>query len=459
METAPHAGLPAVHRLLSDAEIAAYQPLLGRSAVRDCVRAAVDQARKSSHADGPPVARYAHIRSRALQLLAAREAAGLIGVINGSGVLLHTNLGRAPLASAAFEAARAIGCGYSNLEYDLQAGARGDRYDRVGAQLRELSGAQGALCVNNCAAAVLLVLDTFAREREVVVSRGQLIEIGGSFRLPDVVAKSGALLVEVGTTNRTYSSDYRNAHTAQTALFMRTHPSNYRTTGYTADVRPAELAAAAAELGVISFEDLGSGALIDLSPYGLPHEPTVRESIEGGIDLVAFSGDKLLGGPQCGIICGRAALIDRMKRNQLLRALRVDKLTLAALSATLALYCEPARLREIPLFAMLELTADSLRRRAERLCANLRELGLAAEFRSSDALSTTGGGTLPCVAIASAALRVRPTDQSADALAKSLRNARPPVIGLIEDGDLAFDLRTIPDDQDAPLSAALARAL
>src|SRR5215469_12014086 len=302
-----------------------------------------------------------------LRALAAREASGLIGVINATGVLLHTNFGRAPLAGAALDAVARLGAGYTNLEFDLESGERGSRYERVASQLCDLSGAQAALVVNNCAAAVLLVLDTFARGREVVVSRGQLIEIGGAFRLPDVLRKSGATLVEVGTTNRTYGADYRDAWTDRTAIFMRSHPSNYRVEGFTAEVDAGSMAVIAREVGVLSFEDLGSGALVDLSPYGLPHEPTLTDEIAAGVDLVAVSGDKLLGGPQCGIIAGRATLVDALRKNPLLRALRVDKMTIAALGATLALYLEH-RLEEIPFFAMLAATPDELCARASAIC-------------------------------------------------------------------------------------------
>lgn len=452
MHTDPLRSIPAVHRFTDDASIAAYRPLLGTSAVRSCVQEVLDSARASARAGSPPG--FEGLRDQMLSLLAAREAAGLIGLINGTGVLLHTNFGRAPLAASALDAVARLGKGYTNLEYDVDSGDRGSRYDRVASQLRELSGSEAALVVNNCAAAVLLVLDTFARGREVVVSRGQLIEIGGAFRLPDVLRKSGATLVEVGTTNRTYGADYREAWNERTALFMRSHPSNYRVEGFTAEVEPASLAALARELGVISFEDLGSGALVDLAPFGLPREPTLADEIAAGIDLVAVSGDKLMGGPQCGIIAGKRALVDQLRRNPLLRALRVDKMTISALSATLALYLEPGRMHEIPFFAMLAVPVDTLRERAEAICA--ATAGAQAIHATPCATSSAiGGGSLPTSTIASYGMSLTPAGMNVDALATLLRAGRPPVIGRAEGGAIVLDLRTVRPDEDAVIVAAI----
>ena len=429
--------------------------MLGHGAVRSHVQAVLDAAR-SGTLTGAAVASFEELRNAVVDRLAVAQNSGLVRVINGTGVLLHTNFGRAPLAPAALAAAVELGAGYTNLEYDLAAGKRGSRYERVSIQLCELSGAQAALVVNNCAAAVLLVLDTFAREREVVVSRGQLIEIGGGFRLPDVLRKSGAHLVEVGTTNKTYPLDYRNAWSAQTAMFMRTHPSNYRIDGFTAEVDTRTVAALARELGVISFEDLGSGALVDLARLGLPHEPTVAQEVAAGMDLVAFSGDKLLGGPQCGIIVGRADLLDTIKRNPLLRALRVDKLTLAALSATLALYLDPGKLDEIPFFAMLKMPVEALRGRAEMLCAGLRERNARARVATCACESATGGGTLPLARLPSAGLSLSSPEVTPDKIAAQVRRHVPPVIGRSEDSGLVIDLRTVGPEQDAVLADALA---
>ncbi|MBV8083068.1 MAG: L-seryl-tRNA(Sec) selenium transferase [Candidatus Eremiobacteraeota bacterium] len=445
--------IPAVHRFTTDPAIATYAPLIGRDAVRAHVHAVLEEARSGALTS----ASFEALRAGVLARLAAAQAEGLIGVINGTGVLLHTNFGRAPLSHAALESVRALGAGYTNLEFDLATGERGSRYDRVSSLLCELSGAQGALVVNNCAAAVLLVLDTFARGREVVVSRGELIEIGGGFRLPDVLAKSGATLVEVGTTNKTYLRDYRDAWNSNTALFMRTHPSNYRVTGFTAAVSAASLATLARELEVISFEDLGTGALVDVTPYGLPSEPTLAQEIAAGLDLVTVSGDKLLGGPQCGIIAGRAELIATLKRNPLLRALRVDKMTLAALGATLAAYAG-GRVNDVPLFAMLGSTQDDLLDRARRLCEMVTARRPDARVTPVRTLAATGGGTLPDAEILSAGVAVHPVD-SPDALAARLRKARPPVIGRVESGRLVIDLRTVRESELDALASSLGDAL
>ena len=455
MDTDSLRSIPAVHRFTDDAAVAVYRPLLGPVAVRACVQEVLDAARASVRSGNAP--KFEALRDRVLALLAAREAAGLVGVVNATGVLLHTNFGRAPLGAAALDAVRRLGEGYTNLEYDLAAGARGSRYDRVASQLCELSGAEAALVVNNCAAAVLLVLDTFARGREVVVSRGQLIEIGGAFRLPDVLAKSGATLVEVGTTNRTYGADYREAWNERTAIFMRSHPSNYRVEGFTAEVDAPALAALARELGVISFEDLGSGALVDLSAFGLPREPTLADEIAAGVDLVAVSGDKLMGGPQCGVIAGKRRLVDAIRRNPLLRALRVDKMTIAALSATLANYLEPGRLRDIPFFAMLSQTPEELRARAGSICAAVRG-ATAIDAAPVATSSAVGGGSLPTATILSAGVAVTPRSGGVAELATALRTARPPVIGRAEGESLVLDLRSVRPEEDAAIVAALLRA-
>ena len=452
--------IPAVHRFTTDPGISAFQSLLGRAGVRACIQQILDGARSDIRAGGA-APDDAALRARMLALLAAQRATGLVRVINGTGVILHTNLGRAPLARAALEAIAKLGAGYTNLEFDLAGGERGDRYERVAHLLRDLTGAQASLVVNNCAAAVLLVLDTFARGREVVVSRGQLIEIGGGFRLPDVLRKSGAQLVEVGTTNKTYAADFRNAWGPNTAMFMRAHPSNYRVEGFTSDVDSRSLAALARELDVLAFEDLGSGALVDLREFGAPGEPTVGEELAAGMDLVAISGDKLLGGPQCGIICGRADLIAQMRRNPLLRALRTDKATIAALSATLSLYATPERLREIPLYAMLSRSADELFARATALCESIAAACAprSARFTAVRTSAAAGGGTLPLVDLPSAGIAVEPLDRTPDRLASDLRGCEPPVLGRIERERFVIDLRTVHDDEDADLTRALADAL
>ena len=394
-----------------------------------------------------------------LARLAEASRAGLTGVLNGSGILLHTNLGRAPLAREALDAIDDTARGASNLEYDLSTGRRGSRYDRLGPLLRAATGAEDLLVVNNCAAAVLLVLDTFARApdgsgREVVVARNQLIEIGGGFRLPDVLARSGAVLVEVGATNKVYAADYARALTPRTALLLRAHASNYRIDGFTADVSGAELAALGARAGVPVVEDLGSGALSDLRAYGLPHERTVQDAIGEGIDLVAFSGDKLLGGPQAGIVAGRSALVKRMRANPLLRALRVGSITLAALGATLRLHLDPAARERIPFYRMLAAPLDALHARAAALAARLDGLDLRAERADG----YVGAGALPTAPFASVALAWHAPRGGVDAAAARLRCGAPAVVARVDGDRVLIDLRTIPPERDGDLAAALEAA-
>jgi L-seryl-tRNA(Ser) seleniumtransferase len=373
----------------------------------------------------------------------------LTGVLNGTGVLLHTNLGRAPLAPEALEAIGAASGGYSNLEFDLEAGERGSRYDRLGGLLRDATGAPASLVVNNGAAALLLILDTFARGREAIVARNALIEIGGGFRLPDVLARSGATMVEVGATNKVYAADFARALSPNTGLILRVHPSNFRIAGFVADVPPAELTALGRTAGVPVVEDLGTGALFDLRPYGLPYERTVRDAVADGMDLVAFSGDKLLGGPQAGIIAGETAAIARLRANPLLRALRVDKATLAALGATLRLHASPATRERIPLYRMLAAPLAALRERAHALQRQFPALEVV------DTQAFAGGGTLPLDPLASAGVSFAPAGGATPALAR-LRAAAPPLIARIEDGRVVIDLRTIDPADDLRVAGALA---
>jgi L-seryl-tRNA(Ser) seleniumtransferase len=394
-----------------------------------------------------------------LARLSAEARRGLTGVLNGTGILLHTNLGRAPLAREALDAIADAAGGASNLEYDLESGTRGSRYDRLGALLRAATGAEDALVVNNCAAAVLLVLDTFARAadgspREVIVARNQLIEIGGGFRLPDVLARSGAALIEVGATNKVRIDDYARALSPRTALLMRVHPSNYRIEGFTEDVGGDELVALGRRAGVPVVEDLGSGALTDMRAYGLPRERTVQEAVADGIDLIAFSGDKLLGGPQAGIVVGHAAAIQRMRANPLLRALRVGSPTIAALGATLRLHLDPSARQRIPFYRMLATPLEALRARAEAIRAQLDPLDLRAERVEGYA----GGGTLPLAALESVALAWRPARGDANAAAARLRHGTPPVIARVDGDHVLIDLRTIPAERDGDVLAALRNA-
>jgi L-seryl-tRNA(Ser) seleniumtransferase len=373
--------------------------------------------------------------------------------LNGTGIVLHTNLGRAPLAREAIDAMREIASGYSNLEFDLESGARGSRYARVNDLIRETSGAEDALVVNNCAAAMLLILQTLAHGREVIVSRNQLVEIGGGFRLPEVLERSGARLVEVGTTNRVRLSDFERAVSANTALFLRSHASNYRIEGFVEDVDPAELAALGRRAGVPLVEDLGSGALTALERFGLAHERTVIEAVNDGCTLVAFSGDKLLGGPQAGIIVGSKAAVARLRTNPLLRALRVDKATLAALGATLQLYLSDATVTRIPIFAMLAASADVLGARATAL---IPRVPASLSPKAEDVQTFVGGGSLPGTAIPSIALALHPPQL--DAFARRARVGHPALVGRSEAGRFLIDLRTIPPERDDDVVAAVERA-
>jgi L-seryl-tRNA(Ser) seleniumtransferase len=373
------------------------------------------------------------------ELEAARRPA-LRRTLNATGVLVHTNLGRAPLADAALERIREVGRGYSNLEYDLTTGTRGSRQDHVAALLRRLTGAEGALVVNNNAAALLLALAALAEGREVVVSRGELIEIGDGFRIPDVLEWSGARLVEVGTTNRTRAADYERAIGAETALLLRVHQSNFRVVGFTELPTVEELAGVARRHGLPLVDDLGSGVLVEL-----PEEPSARQSLEAGADLVCFSGDKLLGGPQAGIAVGGTELIQRLRRHPLQRALRADKLTVAALEGTLGLYLEPKRAwREVPVLRMLVEPLAAVRARAERL-AGLVDGAL------EETVARVGGGALPLAELPSFACSV------GGELAAGLRAGDPPVIGIVRDGRLLLDCRTL-SEAEVDEVAAVVRA-
>jgi L-seryl-tRNA(Ser) seleniumtransferase len=436
-------GIPPVHRFLSEPRIAGYEALLGREHVKARIGEVLDVVRQVHH-DAP----FDDLTAQVLEKLERSAFDLLVPVVNGTGILLHTNLGRAPLAAPALEAITLAGAGYSNLEYDLAEGRRGSRYARATSLLQSVTGAQDALVVNNCAAAVLLILDTFAKDREVVVSRNQLIEIGGGFRLPDVLQRSGAKLVEVGATNKVYLKDYEGALTPDTALLLRSHPSNYRITGFTHDVDGTELAALGKRAGIPVVEDLGSGALVDLAEYGLPHERTVQEAVAEGIDLVAFSGDKMLGGPQAGIIAGKSVLVARLRSNPLLRALRVDKLSIAALAQTLRLYLSPQTRAQIPFFSMLGATEEQLLGRAQ---SYVRCIPGCTIVKST---AYVGGGSLPESRVPSIAIALKPA-AGADAAAQQLRHRRLPIIGHIDEGSLLLDLRTIPPQDDERVIAAL----
>jgi L-seryl-tRNA(Ser) seleniumtransferase len=381
------------------------------------------------------------LQARLADELGAARAPRLRRALNATGVIVHTNLGRAPLAEAALERVQEVGRGYSNLEYDLSAGTRGSRQDHVAGVLRRLTGAEAALVVNNNAAAVLLALAALAEGRDVLVSRGELIEIGDGFRIPDVLARSGARLVEVGTTNRTRAADYEKAIGPETALLLRVHQSNFRLVGFTELPSVADLAKIAQRHELPLVDDLGSGAIARIED-----EPSVRESLQAGADLVCFSGDKLLGGPQAGIVVGRAELVERLRRHPLQRAVRADKLTLAALEGTLALYLDPERaFGEIPVLRMVAEPVDAVRARAERLA---KLVGGDVE----ETVARIGGGALPLAELPSFACAVE------EELAGPLRAGEPPVIGVIRDGRLLLDCRTLTDTEAEEVAATIGTA-
>jgi L-seryl-tRNA(Ser) seleniumtransferase len=441
--------LPSVSALLESAGVQALLADSPRPVVADAVRDAIEAARTApSHAPASDAAWLSAVRDA----LAARSRPSLRRVINATGVVLHTNLGRAPLAAAALDAIAQTAAGYANLEYDLARGERGSRYTHCVSLLRELTGAEDALVVNNGAAALLLALNTLAEGRDAIVSRGELVEIGGSFRIPDIMAKSGARLVEVGTTNRTHLDDYARGLGAHAGAIVKVHRSNFSMDGFTAEVDVRQLAPLALARGAALIHDLGSGLLMDLTPWGLGGEPVAMEAVRAGADVITMSGDKLLGGPQAGIILGRAAAVSRMRANPLTRALRVDKLTLAALEATLMLYREPERARrEIPALAMLTAPVDAVRARATGIAA---KLGKSARVIESEA--SVGGGAFPAARIPSAAIAI---GGDAEALESRLRAQPAPVIGRIMDGQFLLDLRSVPPSDDTALADALARAL
>jgi len=438
--------LPGVDRLLQEEGVAALVARWGHDLTVEAVRETLDAARQAIRA-GQPCPSVGALAHQAGERLAARLQPTLRPVINATGVIIHTNLGRAPLSAEARAAMDAVGLGYSNLEYDLEAGRRGSRYIHAEELLCRLTGAEAALVVNNNAAAVLLTLMCLAQGQEVIISRGQLVEIGGGFRIPDVMRQSGARLVEVGTTNRTYIGDYEAAITADTVALMRVHRSNFRLLGFAHEPSLTEMVALARARDLLLFDDLGSGTLLDTAAYGLAHEPTIQESVAAGVSVVSCSGDKLLGGPQAGIVLGRADLIARLKKFPLTRALRVDKTTLAGLQATLRHYLLGEATDKIPVWRMISQDEATLEKRAKAWVRRLKSLGVAA--RVVPGRSAVGGGSLPGETLPThlVALEVA----SPDTMAARLRAGEPPVITRIEDGRLVLDPRTVLPEQEAML--------
>jgi L-seryl-tRNA(Ser) seleniumtransferase len=452
--------LPAVATVLATAEAMLLLERHGRVATTDAIRRMIDDARAALRAAPGTAPGADELAQRAGAWLDARTP-GLRPLFNLTGTVLHTNLGRALLAEAAIDAAVEAMRHPVSLEFDLDEGGRGDRDDHLRSLLCNLTGAEDATVVNNNAAAVLLCLNTFALGRDAVVSRGELIEIGGAFRMPDIMARAGAHMVEVGTTNRTHAADYRSALNPRTGIVLKVHTSNYRIQGFTAEVGAAELATIADAAGVPLLNDLGSGSLVDLSHYGLAKEPTVREAVGEGARLVTFSGDKLLGGPQAGFIVGDRALIEQINRNPLKRALRVDKLRLAAIEATLKLYHDPDRLAErLPTLRFLARQQSDIQAQAQRLLpAVAGRLGDAFAVDVDDCLSQVGSGALPLDTLTSAALviRARGSQSALERLTAALRALPRPIIGRVAVGALRLDLRCLDEQDENAFLEALAQ--
>lgn len=446
--------LPSVEELLHSSSGQHLLTMFARPLVVRALRASLSRARSAIRA-GTPCPAHTELLMSAEQHLYHEQQPHLRPVINATGVIINTNLGRAPLSYDALQAVQQVASGYSNLEYDLTVGGRGSRHTHVEALLCELTGAEAAIVTNNTAAAVLLGLSTLAMGREVVISRGQLVEIGGGFRVPDVMRQSGCQLVEVGTTNRTRGKDYADALTPQTALLLAVHPSNFLITGFTESVPLSELVAVAHTHGLLVMHDLGSGCLLSCERYGLMHEPTPQESIAAGVDIVCFSGDKLLGGPQAGILIGKAAVIARLAKHPLMRAVRIDKMTLAALETTLRHYQREQAETHIPVWRMIALSPENIQSRAAQWVAYLQEHGITAQSQAGE--STIGGGSLPgetlpttLVALAAAHTRIALPE-----LAHALRKRATPIIVRITRDTLLLDPRTVFEEQEDEVLKAL----
>ncbi|HKV75508.1 MAG TPA: L-seryl-tRNA(Sec) selenium transferase [Gemmatimonadales bacterium] len=452
--TDPRRNLPSVDRLLADPGVQALIGRHPRSLVLRAVREQLEAARDGRA--GPPAEWAAEIADRCDRY----SQPSLRPVLNATGVVLHTNLGRAPLADAALAAMSAVATGYSTLEFDLASGSRGHRSDHARHLLAELTGAADGLVVNNAAAALVLALGTAAAGKSVLISRGELIEIGGSFRIPDILATSGARLAEVGTTNRTHLEDYRRALDGAGAI-LTVHRSNFEQRGFVTSPRAEELAALARQAGIPYLHDVGSGLLLDLAPYGLSGEPLVRDAVAAGADLVLFSGDKLLGGPQAGCLVGNAAWVERCRKAPFARAVRADRFTLAAMEATLTLYRDPAvALREVPVLRMLTLDGGTLARRAASLSAALSRI-LPADRPATvmAGQSAVGGGALPGAILPTSLVVIDAGSMGPDGLALRLRTGEQPVVARVGGNRLLLDPRTLPDGSDQAVAAALAGAL
>ena len=443
--------LPSVHQLLEEEPATTLIAAHGRPLVRFAVQRVLEEERRRA-ATNTSHARWARVEATIQGLRRSR----LRPVVNATGVILHTNLGRAPLAAAAADATAGIAGRYSTLEFDPLTGRRGRRHDLLGELLRYLTGAEATAVVNNCAAAVLLMLTALAKGKEVIVARGELVEIGGGFRMPEVMRLSGARMVEVGTTNRTRAEDYAAAVTPKTVAIMKVHASNFQVVGFTESVELKPLAAIARQHQLLLLHDLGSGALLDTTAFGLAAEPRIQDSLLADVDLVASSADKLLGGPQAGLLFGRADLVERVMKHPLARAVRVDKLTIAALAATLDLYLTQS-FGDVPIWTMLSTSLDSVRSRAQAWQSRLAELGVAVELAAAE--STVGGGSLPGERLPTTVVVITPRQGGATDLLRRLREHEPPVIGRIVEERVLLDPRTVLPDEDDVLVDAVAGAL
>ena len=462
MSDNPYRLLPAVHQVLERPEIVALEDRHAHDVIISAVRDELDLLRErlkkgdvfneSMNTDAIVNRVRSCVEAEALPLLRV--------VINATGIVLHTNLGRAPMAEPAARAAYEAAHGYLNLEMDLATGKRSSRQKSIRDALVQITGAESATAVNNCAAATVIALRALASGKEVIISRGQLIEIGGSFRIPEIMAVSGAVLREVGATNITRLSDYENAIGVNTGVLMRVHTSNYRIRGFTKEVSLDELVSLGSKHNLPVIDDTGSGALLDLSPFGLPGEPVIGESVKAGATLVLFSGDKLLGGPQAGLIVGKRALIERIEKDPLMRAFRLDKMTLAALEATLRMYRDPERaLQAVPVLRLLTMKREELHRRVEALAVKARLIPNVGRIDVIEGTAFAGGGTLPDLPIATVLLAITPEGMSEDAFAERLRAGKPAVMARVQDHQVLFDLRTVFERQEEDLLGAIRQAI
>lgn len=456
--------LPAIDKVLQTPQLCDLTDHIPHTILLEAAQTVVDEWRRNilnDKSDTPQPPDLNTIADQTASLARQLHTPRLRPVINATGTLLHTNLGRAPLADSALAAVDAVARSYSNLEFNIETGKRGNRFSHVERLICQLTGAEAATVVNNNAGAVMLSLATLATGKEAIVSRGELVEIGGSFRIPEVMEASGVSLREVGSTNKTHLKDYSTAIGDRTGLLLKVHTSNYRILGFSEDVPGTKLVELGKQHNLPVMEDLGSGMLFDMTQYDLPREPTVAETIAAGLDIVTFSGDKLLGGPQAGIIAGRLDAVERIRKHPMARALRCDKMTLSALEATLRLYLDPIQAKqEIPLLRMLSTTAEETRARCIQLETQLRTvIGDQAECHSVEETATVGGGALPLSELHGFAVAIKPTTISVDEFARQLRHGTPPVIGRIQEETLRLNPRTIRPDEETLLIAAVKSAL